>query len=312
MVYVREKVLQCTSWWQEVNQEAWVGWSSGELIIKCSSLYSVLLHWVEKIETLTASSMVDKSVLQIAMLWLLLKKFHCHPWICGFSPSESGTKKGGRDSSLSFVYCLFMALCVRKVVARSANSFYCTALTTWHCYYFLYRIMNWYPYIWHWYAEHHDDHHTHDHVHDPGVSSVSIVCEGNLDLEKVGSLLCCSLFAIIYDNWPYDFSSTWTFLLTCCCEWHKYTFYGQLQEFYNLDSLSGMYKRKPNKDCNDVVSIWNIYKKTWQRLYWCCHNFFQANIWLGTLLLERSEDIYRMKGLLSVQGMNERFVFQVS
>ncbi|KAJ1400199.1 P-loop containing nucleoside triphosphate hydrolase [Sesbania bispinosa] len=65
----------------------------------------------------------------------------------------------------------------------------------------------------------HHDHHSHDHTHDPGVSSVSIVCEGNLDLEK-------------------------------------------------------------------------------------------ANIWLGTLLLERSEDIYRMKGLLSVQGMNERFVFQ--
>nr|GME15227.1 COBW domain-containing protein 1-like [Ipomoea batatas] len=37
---------------------------------------------------------------------------------------------------------------------------------------------------------------------------------------------------------------------------------------------------------------------------------FQANIWLGTLLMERSEDIYRMKGLLSVQGMDERFVFQ--
>lgn len=67
--------------------------------------------------------------------------------------------------------------------------------------------------------EHHDGHHSHDHVHDPGVSSVSIVCDGSLDLEK-------------------------------------------------------------------------------------------ANIWLGTLLLERSEDIYRMKGLLSVQGMNERFVFQ--
>ncbi|XP_027123156.1 uncharacterized protein [Coffea arabica] len=66
--------------------------------------------------------------------------------------------------------------------------------------------------------EHHD-HHAHDHTHDPGVSSVSIVCEGRLDLEK-------------------------------------------------------------------------------------------ANIWLGTLLLERSEDIYRMKGLLSVDGMNERFVFQ--
>lgn len=40
-------------------------------------------------------------------------------------------------------------------------------------------------------------------------------------------------------------------------------------------------------------------------------SFFQANMWLGTLLLERSEDIYRMKGLLSVQGMDERFVFQV-
>ncbi|XP_021736657.1 uncharacterized protein LOC110703209 [Chenopodium quinoa] len=67
--------------------------------------------------------------------------------------------------------------------------------------------------------EHHHDHHSHDHTHDPGVSSVSIVCEGSLDLDK-------------------------------------------------------------------------------------------ANMWLGTLLLERSEDIYRMKGLLSVEGMDERFVFQ--
>lgn len=66
---------------------------------------------------------------------------------------------------------------------------------------------------------HHDRHHSHDHTHDPGVSSVSIVCEGNLDLEK-------------------------------------------------------------------------------------------ANMWLGNLLMERSEDIYRMKGLLSVKGMSERFVFQ--
>ena len=33
-------------------------------------------------------------------------------------------------------------------------------------------------------TEHHD-HHSHDHTHDPGVSSVSIVCEGSLDLEKV-------------------------------------------------------------------------------------------------------------------------------
>ncbi|KAJ4851655.1 hypothetical protein Tsubulata_014478 [Turnera subulata] len=66
--------------------------------------------------------------------------------------------------------------------------------------------------------EHHD-HHSHDHTHDPGVSSISIVCEGSLDLEK-------------------------------------------------------------------------------------------ANTWLGTLLMEQSEDIYRMKGLLSVEGMQERYVFQ--
>ncbi|CAK9324550.1 unnamed protein product [Citrullus colocynthis] len=67
--------------------------------------------------------------------------------------------------------------------------------------------------------DHAHNHHSHDHTHDPGVSSVSIVCEGILDLEK-------------------------------------------------------------------------------------------ANMWLGTLLLDRSDDIYRMKGLLSVQGMDERFVFQ--
>lgn len=31
----------------------------------------------------------------------------------------------------------------------------------------------------------HADGHIHDHVHDPGVSSVSIVCGGNLDIDKV-------------------------------------------------------------------------------------------------------------------------------
>ncbi|KAL6911649.1 hypothetical protein ACP4OV_000454 [Aristida adscensionis] len=67
--------------------------------------------------------------------------------------------------------------------------------------------------------EHKHDHHAHDHTHDPGVSSVSIVCEGEMDLEK-------------------------------------------------------------------------------------------ADMWLGNLLLEHSDDIYRMKGLLSVSGMPQRFVFQ--
>ena len=37
----------------------------------------------------------------------------------------------------------------------------------------------------------------------------------------------------------------------------------------------------------------------------------QANFWLGTLLMDRSEDIYRMKGILSIDGMDERFVFQI-
>ena len=40
-------------------------------------------------------------------------------------------------------------------------------------------------------------------------------------------------------------------------------------------------------------------------------HFMQADMWLGNLLLERSDDIYRMKGLLSVSGMPQRFVFQV-
>ncbi|KAF6158056.1 hypothetical protein GIB67_014850 [Kingdonia uniflora] len=71
----------------------------------------------------------------------------------------------------------------------------------------------------HHHEKHEHEHHDHDHTHDPGVTSVSIVCDGNLDLEK-------------------------------------------------------------------------------------------ANMWLGTLLMERSDDIYRMKGILSVEGMNERFVFQ--
>nr|CAB3451384.1 unnamed protein product [Digitaria exilis] len=35
-----------------------------------------------------------------------------------------------------------------------------------------------------------------------------------------------------------------------------------------------------------------------------------ADMWLGNLLLEHSDDIYRMKGLLSVSGMPQRFVFQ--
>ncbi|KAL3699672.1 hypothetical protein R1sor_017694 [Riccia sorocarpa] len=65
----------------------------------------------------------------------------------------------------------------------------------------------------------HEHSHDHDHTHDPGVSSVSIVCGGNLDIDKI-------------------------------------------------------------------------------------------NTWLEDLLEENSDNIYRMKGVLSVDGFDARFVFQ--
>ena len=35
-----------------------------------------------------------------------------------------------------------------------------------------------------------------------------------------------------------------------------------------------------------------------------------VNMWLGALLDVRSEDVYRMKGILSIEGFPERYVFQ--
>ncbi|KAI3859765.1 hypothetical protein MKW92_023256 [Papaver armeniacum] len=67
--------------------------------------------------------------------------------------------------------------------------------------------------------EHHGGHHHHDHVHDSAVTSVSIVCEGNLDLDEVDD-------------------------------------------------------------------------------------------WLERLIEEKGEDLYRMKGILSVNDSDERYVFQ--
>lgn len=84
---------------------------------------------------------------------------------------------------------------------------------------------------------------------------MSIVCEGTLDLEKVGKICIVPL--------------------ECC-------------------------KIGVKSDGNHSIKAWlNILKN------------LQANMWLGTLLTEQSEDIYRMKGLLAVDGMDERFVFQV-
>lgn len=39
--------------------------------------------------------------------------------------------------------------------------------------------------------------------------------------------------------------------------------------------------------------------------------YFQINEWLEGLMNERSEDLYRTKGVLSIHGWDERFVFQV-
>jgi len=64
-------------------------------------------------------------------------------------------------------------------------------------------------------TEHHD-HHSHDHTHDPGVSSVSIVCEGSLDLEKVrhGVYLMLSVSNSIFHLDVYGMS----FILLCTCK----------------------------------------------------------------------------------------------
>jgi len=34
------------------------------------------------------------------------------------------------------------------------------------------------------------------------------------------------------------------------------------------------------------------------------------NRWMGQLLREKGKDIYRMKGVLAIQGMPQKFVFQ--
>jgi hypothetical protein len=37
----------------------------------------------------------------------------------------------------------------------------------------------------------------------------------------------------------------------------------------------------------------------------------QLNFTLGALLQNRGEDLYRMKGILAIRGLQERYVFQV-
>ena len=68
-------------------------------------------------------------------------------------------------------------------------------------------------------AEHDDHHHSHDHTHDPGVSSVSIVCEGNLDLEKVSVEVFCTQISLF---WSYgycveEFSELYILIDEICC-----------------------------------------------------------------------------------------------
>lgn len=45
----------------------------------------------------------------------------------------------------------------------------------------------------------------------------------------------------------------------------------------------------------------------------CCHSYHpQLNSALGWLISQRSEDIFRMKGILAISGSPYRFVYQVS
>lgn len=37
----------------------------------------------------------------------------------------------------------------------------------------------------------------------------------------------------------------------------------------------------------------------------------QVNFWLGGLIEVKRNDLYRMKGVLAIEGLEERFVFQV-
>jgi G3E family GTPase len=43
----------------------------------------------------------------------------------------------------------------------------------------------------------------------------------------------------------------------------------------------------------------------------CYSLLSQINTWLEDVMNERSDDIYRTKGVLSIDGWNERFIFQV-
>lgn len=38
----------------------------------------------------------------------------------------------------------------------------------------------------------------------------------------------------------------------------------------------------------------------------------QLNFTLGAMLQARGEDLYRMKGILAIRGLQERYIFQVS
>ena len=38
----------------------------------------------------------------------------------------------------------------------------------------------------------------------------------------------------------------------------------------------------------------------------------QVNFWLGALIQDRGDDLYRMKGVIAIRDFPETFVFQVS
>lgn len=43
-----------------------------------------------------------------------------------------------------------------------------------------------------------------------------------------------------------------------------------------------------------------------------CGTWLQVNDWMEDLLIDSSEDLYRFKGVLAIDGWPDRFIFQVT
>lgn len=136
------------------------------------------------------------------------------------------------------------------------------------------------------FSDHHGEHHHHDHVHDSAVSSVSIVSEGTMDLDEVSGN-----------------SSTWIYELSVCAPMHVWAKEGRCFLDLAPDCLIG-------SCCYRIAFL--LLKFICLNLgFWFYLFAFQVSDWLETLVEEKGEDLYRLKGMISVNDSTGRFVFQV-